>query len=194
MDQRGTRGELGPVTARPPVAHHSLLFGVALALFASGCGGAMGPAQSGGKSDHKLVGAQAPAFELPAQFGDAKKVSLADASGKVTIIDFWATWCEPCKDSFPHYQNLAEKYAGELVIIGISEDDDASGIAAFGKQTGVKFPLAWDDGQALSKSYDPPTMPTSYLLDKNGIVRFVHVGFHSGEEKEIENELKELMK
>ena len=77
--------------------------------------------QSASGGDHKLVGAPAPTFDLATQIGDAKKVSFADTRGKVAIVDFWATWCDPCKESFPHYQALAEKYPGELVMIGISD-------------------------------------------------------------------------
>jgi thiol-disulfide isomerase/thioredoxin len=148
-------------------------------------GGSGGGADSPGGDEHPLLGVAAPEFELPAQHG-AKRVSLpAGGDGKVKLIDFWATWCEPCKESFPVYQGLAERYGGSLEIIGISEDDEPDGIKAFAKETGVRFPLAWDEGQALSKEYQPPTMPTSYVIDKNGIVRLVHAGFRSGDEAQI---------
>jgi cytochrome c biogenesis protein CcmG, thiol:disulfide interchange protein DsbE len=136
--------------------------------------------------EHPLVGVAAPDFELPAQHG-ARRVSLQRGAGKVRIVDFWATWCEPCKESFPAYQKLAEKHAGKLLIIGISEDDAPEGITAFAKDTGVRFPLAWDEGQTVSKQYQPPTMPTSYVIDASGIVRFVHAGFHTGDEDKIES-------
>jgi len=166
---------------------------VAVAVSTAACGGGMGPSATAGDADHALVGAQAPAFELADQIGDKHTVSLSDGSGKVTIVDFWATWCEPCKDSFPHYQKMVDEFGGKLVVIGISVDEDPSGIPDFAKKTGVSFPLLWDDGQALSSEYHPPTMPTSYILDKNGIVRFVHAGFHSGDEAKIEAHVKELM-
>lgn len=167
----------------------ALWIGMAFAIGVGACK----PAESA-NGEHKLVGSPAPDFDLATQSGDAKKVSLADTRGKVAIIDFWATWCDPCKDSFPHYQALFEKHAGELVMIGISTDEDASGIAGFAQKTGAKFPLAWDEGGAIARAYDPATMPTSYILDKNGIVRFVHVGFHGGDEKQIEQEVESLLK
>ncbi|HMJ15039.1 MAG TPA: TlpA disulfide reductase family protein [Polyangiaceae bacterium] len=159
----------------------------ALLLLLAGCekGGAGAGAGSPDGEDHPLVGVSAPEFELPAQHG-ASRVSLpAGGDGKVKLVDFWATWCEPCKESFPVYQALAERFDGRLEVIGISEDDDSSGIKRFAKETGVRFPLAWDEGQALSKEYQPPTMPTSYVIDKNGIVRMVHAGFKSGDEAQI---------
>jgi peroxiredoxin len=79
-------------------------------------------------------------------------------------------------------------------MIGISTDDDAHGIAEFAKQTGAKFPLAWDEGGAVARRYEPSTMPTCYILDRNGIVRFVHVGFHTGDEKQIEQEVESLLR
>jgi peroxiredoxin len=153
----------------------------------------MGPASSNEGEEHRLVGVQAPAFDLKGESG-AERVSIADGSGKVMIVDFWATWCKPCKESFPFYQGLVDKHGDQLVMIGISVDDEPDGIADFAKQTGAKFPLAWDDGKALSRQYGPPTMPTSYIVDRNGIVRYVHVGFKAGSAEEIEAKVDSLLK
>lgn len=170
------------------------LIACALALSFAACGGAGGSgAKSAEGEQHPLVGAPAPDFALKAQYGK-KRVSLEDAKGKVTIVDFWATWCEPCRESFPAYQRILEKHESELEIIGVSVDDAPDEIAAFATATGVKFPLAWDDGQAVAGSYKPPTMPTSYIIDQNGVVRYVHVGFKSGDDKEIEKEVVSLLK
>src|SRR5690606_8064840 len=73
-------------------------------------------------SEHPLRGAPAPDFRLPARGGAS--ASLSDHAGKVVLVDFWATWCEPCKVSFPEYQALLARYDGRVVVIGISEDDE----------------------------------------------------------------------
>jgi peroxiredoxin len=166
----------------------------ALASLLTACGGSGGSGAKSAESErHPLVGAPAPDFALKAQYGK-KRVSLEDTRGKVTIVDFWATWCEPCRESFPAYQGILEKHESELAIIGVSVDDAPDEIPAFASSTGVKFPLAWDDGQAVAGKYEPPTMPTSYVIDQNQVVRYVHVGFKRGDEKEIEKDVVSLLK
>lgn len=176
----------------------SLVRNGASAVFALGllaCDSVSGTpaANSAAGAEHPLLGAAAPAFELGSPDGK-QKVSLSGHAGKVVVVDFWATWCVPCKESFPAYQRLAQKFGSKLSVIGVSVDDDPSGIAKFASDTGAKFPLAWDEGQITSKSYQPPTMPTSFVIDQSGIVRFVHSGFHSGDERAIESEIASLLK
>jgi thiol-disulfide isomerase/thioredoxin len=167
---------------------------ILLALLHVACsGGRMGGANGGGGDDHPMVGVQAPPFDLPPRNGSAR-ASLADASGKVAIVDFWATWCKPCKESFPFYQRLADEHAGQVVVIAISTDDEPDGIAAFASETGAKFPIGWDEGGGLAQQYSPPTMPTSYIVDKNGIVRYVHAGYRAGSSEEIESMVSSLLK
>jgi cytochrome c biogenesis protein CcmG, thiol:disulfide interchange protein DsbE len=142
-------------------------------------------------SDHPLVGTAAPTLELPTPDGKST-VKLADHRGKVVVVDFWATWCEPCRKSFPAYQKLMDKSSGKLTVIGVSVDEESSGIAGFVSETGVRFPIAWDEGQAAAQAYAPPTMPTSFVIDKNGIVRFVHAGYRPGDELTLEQETESL--
>jgi len=167
--------------------------GTVLALCLFACGSLSSGAKSAADEQHPLLGAAAPAFELATPDGK-QKVQLASFAGKVVVVDFWATWCGPCHESFPVYQRLSQKFAGKVVVVGISVDEEPNGIAKFAKETGATFALAWDDGQITSKSYQPPTMPTSYVIDASGVVRFVHSGFHSGEEQELEAELNSLLK
>lgn len=157
-----------------------------------GCTGGLGRPTAAEGSEHPLVGAAAPAFELKAVQGTGA-FGPAELAGKVAIVDFWATWCEPCKKSFPFYERLAKSHAGELQILGVSVDEDSSGIRDFAAATGVSFPLVWDEGQAVSRLYRPPSMPTSYFIDRSGIVRAVHEGFHEGDEQVIGNHVKSLL-
>lgn len=137
-----------------------------------------------------VVGKPAAPFKLTTI--DGEKVSVG--KGKVTIVDFWATWCEPCKKSFPKYQELYVKYkASGLEIVAVSVDDEKNGIADFAKTYGAKFPVAWDEGHKVAGCYDPPGMPSAFVIDKNGVVKHLHKGYHDGEEKEIEKEIKALL-
>jgi thiol-disulfide isomerase/thioredoxin len=178
-----------------PIDVRLLGLGVGLALALSGCGPGSsggGAAASGAETDHELLGAPAPAFELDAVAGKGR-VSTAAYAGQVVIVDFWATWCEPCKESFPFYQDLMTSHAGKVVVLGVSVDEEPAGIAGFVSETGVSFPVGWDEGQSVSQRYKPPAMPTSYVVDDNGIVRFVHGGFRSGDADAIRSEVGSLL-
>jgi peroxiredoxin len=135
-------------------------------------------------SDHPLAGSPAPAFELSSPASGAS-AGLSQYQGRVVLVDFWATWCEPCRESFPRYQALTERYGNKIAVIGVSEDDDHIGIDSFGQETGVSFPLVWDDEKSVAQEYQIKGMPTLFIIDKNGLVRFVHSGFYKGDEARI---------
>lgn len=109
--------------------------------------------------------------------------TLPDLAGaKVVIVDFWASWCAPCKASFPVYDQLQKDYAGKGVyIIAVNVDQNDKQMAAFLKKQPVGFTVVRDAGAKLVARVKVPTMPTSFVVDAKGIVRFVHSGFH-GEE------------
>jgi peroxiredoxin len=155
-----------------------------------GCGGAMGGANAPTTSEK--IGAPAPDFSLEPVGGGAP-IGPASFAGKVVIVDFWATWCAPCRQSFPVYQRLVDEFGGKLAVIGVSVDDGADGISKFKSETGVKFPLVWDRGQAVAAAYKPGTMPTSFVLDRSGIVHSIHEGFRKGDDATLEQEIKSLM-
>ena len=117
--------------------------------------------------------------------------------GKVVLLDFWASWCQPCAESFPVLEELHKKYAGEgLVIIAVSADEKKADMEKFLKKRPVTFCVVRDAAQKLVAQADVNTMPTSFLIDRAGKVRFLHDGFHGAETKkkyvaEIETLLKE---
>ncbi len=178
--------------------HQLLAVGVmACALSLGACGGSEGGPNTGGSGEsggkHALIGSPAPVFTIDSVNGKGK-VDLSKLKGKVVLVDFWATWCEPCKKSFPKLQELNVKFkASGLVIVGVSQDDENQGLSDFGKTYGADFALGWDGDKAVAKKYKPPSMPSSFLIDKQGIVRFAHLGYHDGDEAEVEKELKTLM-
>ena len=165
--------------------------GLLATLALAGCAGSAASSVSASGAPHALVGAPAPAFQLREVSGNAQQ-SLAAYSGKVVIIDFWATWCQPCKQSFPAYERLVRSSNGKLVVLAVSQDDEAAGIPAFVAETGATFPVVWDEDKSVAKSYDPPTMPTAFIVDKSGIVRFAHAGYRAGDEATIERQVRSL--
>ena len=169
-------------------------FVLPLAALATACGGGAASAAAGA---HPLVGAAAPELSAELITGEGPS-TLKDASGRVVIVDFWATYCAPCKKSFPKYQELADQFGGDLAVIGVSVDDPEDitkeQIEEFAKTTGVKFAVVWDKARATAPKYTPPKMPTSFVIDKTGVVRHVHAGYESGEETRIQAEIEALLK
>jgi cytochrome c biogenesis protein CcmG/thiol:disulfide interchange protein DsbE len=162
----------------------------------AGCGGARGVGSGGSSSSgdqHALVGVHAPSFSRPPAVG-ATALSTDNAKGKVLVLDFWATYCKPCEKEFPKLQALADKHGGSMLVYGLAEDESSEGIAAFVKKTGVRFPIGWDEGNTISQRYKLEKMPTSYIVDKKGMIRFVHGGYTEGEEEEIARQVEDLLR
>jgi thiol-disulfide isomerase/thioredoxin len=121
--------------------------------------------------------------------------ALPDLTGKVVLVDFWASWCAPCKASFPVMARLHADYAARgFVIAAVSIDDKASAAAAFAKKMAPPFATLLDPEKKLVQQVDVPAMPASYLLDRHGRVRFVHQGFHGdATERELRQHIETLL-
>ena len=141
---------------------------VGLSLMISACGGALGAAQGPGE-----VGKKAPHLSIQSLNGKGE-VSLGSLSGKITIVEFWATWCEPCKKSLTDLEELRKRSGGNVEVIGISVDDTSKGVEDFAKAQGLSFPIAWDEHHSLMFRWSVTEMPATYILDGKGRIRFVH--------------------
>jgi len=145
-----------------------------------------GPDESG-----RVARGNAPAIWLDS-FTTPGKVSIP--ANKVVLITFWATWCMPCTQAFPKMQDLYAKYKGRgFEIAAISVDDEKAAILPFVRQHGVQFPVGWDEGHKITDQYKPSTMPTDILVDRAGNIFKTHLGYHDGEEVEIEREIQSLL-
>lgn len=120
---------------------------------------------------------------------------LPDFAGKVVIVDFFASWCGPCKDSFPVMQKLHEEFAGKgVVILAVNLDKKEQDMKEFLAKHPVTFPVVRDGANALVKEVKIATMPSSFILDKEGKVRFVHRGFKGKKtEEEYLRQISELL-
>jgi peroxiredoxin len=134
-----------------------------------------------------LTGKPAPAFTLVDLAG--KKVSLADYKGHPVVLNFWATWCGPCKLEMPWFEQMYGKYKPQgLVILGLSQDDgmDTADIAKSAKKVGVSYPILQPD-EKVSKAYQlSDYLPETYYLDKNGVIVDQTIGAHSRDELEAD--------
>ena len=121
--------------------------------------------------------------------------SLPETAGHVVFIDFWASWCAPCTASFPAYSQLQAEYSPRgLVIVAVIVDEDPSLYSAFVARLKPAFATLNDPKHVLVREVQVPTMPTSYLVDRSGRVRFVHAGFHGQQtERELRQEIEALL-
>lgn len=125
-----------------------------------------------------------------------KAVTLKAYRGKWVVVTFGASWCKPCKAELPAYEKLARKLAKKnVVFIAINIDkDDAKG-RAFMKQAGLKtMRAAYDPRGASADIYDPPTMPSTFVIGPRGLVRHLHKGYRSGDDDDLASTLAKLMK
>ncbi len=142
-----------------------------------------------------LAGLQgpAPAFSLPSRGGGV--VSLAQFRGQVVMINFWASWCVPCRQEMPLLDNIYRHYSKlGFSLIGVNVEPDPKSAEAFLGQTPVSFPVLFDTQSVVSKLYGVPGMPTTVFIDRKGNVRLVHQSYRPGDENEYLNEIRELVR
>lgn len=158
---------------------------VALGLFAAVCA-------AGALAQALKPGDAAPELSLATL--DGKPISLAALRGKVVLIDFWASWCAPCKEEMPFLEGLYKRMRSRgLVVMGVSVDSERDNAKDFIAKMKVSFPIVHDGKHAIADRFKPPRMPTSYLLDRQGKVRFVYEGYRKDDAREIEQAIEKLL-
>jgi cytochrome c biogenesis protein CcmG, thiol:disulfide interchange protein DsbE len=133
--------------------------------------------------------------ELAAKTLDGRDVKLPAPGARVTVVDFWATWCEPCRAQLPELDRLASALREEGVqVYAISFDEDRAAVEEFVARTPVGFPVLWDKGGGtLAERLELTRLPTTVLLDDAGVVRGVHLGYDDGQAAALEREVKRLL-
>lgn len=133
-------------------------------------------------------GHQAPGFELPSRQG---MLRLGDFKGKTVYLDFWASWCGPCRQSFPWLNDMQARYGDKgLRVIGVNVDQNSEDAKAFLKQHTASFDIAFDDAGKLPRAYAIKGMPTSVLIGPDGRVLSVHNGFRNDYRQDREQEIR----
>lgn len=133
----------------------------------------------------------APDFDLP---GRAGAVKLSDYKGKTVYLDFWASWCGPCKQSFPWMNNMQARYGAKgLRVVGINLDQKSDDARDFLRDNPAAFDVAFDQGGKTPKSFAIKGMPTSVLIGPDGKVISVHTGFKPEQTAELETQIKQAL-
>jgi thiol-disulfide isomerase/thioredoxin len=137
------------------------------------------------------IDAGQPAPEIAAITADGKSVHLSELRGKTVYLDFWASWCGPCRQSFPWMNAMHDKYATSgLTIVAVNVDQKRADADKFLAQFPAKFAIAYDAAGASPKSYGIKAMPTSLLIDRDGKIVQVHGGFRSEDRDVLEARLR----
>jgi peroxiredoxin len=138
-------------------------------------------------------GAPAPAFTLSSSGGSP--VSLGQYKGQVVMINFWASWCGPCRQEFPLLESIYRKYSRMgFTLLGVNVEPDSQAANEWLKQTPVSFPILYDKDSKVSKLYDVAGMPSTVLIDRSGKLRMLHRGYKPGDENEYLDSIRTLIR
>jgi thiol-disulfide isomerase/thioredoxin len=135
----------------------------------------------------------APNFTLKSLSG--KNLKLSEMTGNVVLINFWASWCAPCREEMPLLNALHKKYAPlGFTVLGVNVEEDLDGAMRFLKNVPVDFPILLDNTNKVSKQYKVIAMPTTVVVDRDGNMRYLHEGYKPGDEKKYRQMIKKLVR
>ena len=173
---------MSPAAIRAPRRYAALL--LAAVVFGAGCARPM--------PDSALVGYAAPNFQLENLAGN--EVSLANHRGEVVILDFWATWCGPCRQAMPTISDVARKYAGQgVVLYAVNLQEDPDTIRSFINESGLNVNVLLDTDGAVADAYGADAIPQTVLIDQDGTVQAIHVGLTSDLEEQLSSQIEALV-
>ncbi len=150
-------------------------------------------ASAGAQARTSTTASPAPDFTLRSVGGP--NLRLAEQRGRVVMLNFWATWCAPCREEMPHLSRIHDKYqASGFTLLGVNVDDNASNATTMATKLGLKFPVLLDTDKTVVKLYAVTSMPSTVLIDRDGQLRHVHKGYKSGDEDSYEQLMRSLLK
>jgi thiol-disulfide isomerase/thioredoxin len=139
-----------------------------------------------------LIDKPAPDFALRSLEG--QNIRLSEQLGEVVVLNFWATWCGPCRQEMPLLDEIHAKYrlAG-LVLLSINIDDDRDDALEMARTLKVSYPVLHDAQKQVARAYEPGTLPVTILIDRAGVVRYISEGYKAGYERRYTDKLRELL-
>ena len=141
------------------------------------------------------IAPSSPAPDFTLKTLEGPNLRLQEQRGKVVLLNFWATWCGPCREEMPQLNKLFEKYRPlGFTLLGVNIDEDPRNAANVATQLGVKFPVLLDTDKRISKLYQLSTMPSTVMIDRDGRVRYVNRGYKTGTELEYDQQIRALLK
>ena len=143
-------------------------------------------------ASEKLSG-KASNFTLKSRSG--KNIKLSELRGDVVMLNFWASWCGPCRQEMPLLEKIHKKYKRlGFTLLGVNVEENSRDAKNYLKDVKVTFPILFDTTQKTSKLFDVSAMPTTILIDRNGNKRYLHKGYKPGYENDYKKEIKKLLR
>jgi thiol-disulfide isomerase/thioredoxin len=159
-----------------------------IAALAAGIAFQAAPAWAG-----STMSAAAPAFDLPTRAGG--RIGLDALRGQVVMINFWASWCGPCRQEFPILDEMYRKYGPMgFSLLAVNVESDPADAERFLAKTPVSFPIAYDAENVVSGAYGVSAMPTTLIIDRKGRVRWMHRAYKPGDENEYLNQVRAMLR
>ena len=121
-----------------------------------------------------IAGYRAPDFTLTTLTGDT--VRLSDYRGQPVVVNFWATWCPPCRAEIPHFQAASRRYNGRIIFLGVDDGEPVATVAPFAAKMGITYPIPLDTESAVSRLYRVNSLPSTFFIDASGVIRHVQFG------------------
>jgi len=135
----------------------------------------------------------APDFTLKSNSG--KNIKLSELRGQVVMINFWASWCGPCRQEMPLLDQLYQRYQPMgFTLLGVNVEEDSGAADKILKEIPVSFPVLYDNKSKVSESYQVQAMPSTFLIDRDGKLRYLHKGYRPGTEEDYQKQIRELIR
>ncbi len=151
-----------------------IVLGVGLAWIIAGRAPSDGLEAAGSLPAAPAIGHPAPDFTLTTLDGDT--LTLSKLRGQPVVLNFWATWCGPCRAELPELQSAADRYAGQIAVVGVNQAEVTDAVDRFAREVGVGFTVPLDTDARASRLFSVRSLPTTFFIDRQGVIRQMQIG------------------